>query len=283
MIARAQAVRRVLAAAFLCVGDGACQRPPEGASGAQQTSAESAEARVPRTRDGFLAELAPQPGGELLVGYEVEGPAGITGTLELITKAGGYRRETWSIILQVAGQDDVRIEGVTVQTPQRVWTAVGDEPGVVTVSPLRALADGYLTLQPAEQDRVVASLRAWHEDLASVRKKHPGEVKEILGVRCLWLQIAAQHVCLWEEMGIPLRYQGRSFSLEATRIDRDPSVSDHTFTVPERVAEARDGPWVGSLVVDPMGSLHSLANGDYAPMALVLQPGLRIPLPEQQP
>jgi hypothetical protein len=148
---------------------------------------------------------------------------------------------------------------------------------------LRALADGYLTLPPAEQARVVASLRAWHADLAKVRAKHPGEVKEILGERCLWLQIAAQHLCLWEEMGIPLRYRGRSFSLQATRIERDLEVSNHTFVFPERARDAREVPVAGSLVLDPVESLHRLAEGDYAPMALVLQPGLRIPLPDQEP
>jgi hypothetical protein len=84
-------------------------------------------------------------------------------------------------------------------------------------------------------------------------------------------------------MGIPLRYRGRSFSLEATRVERNPGVSDHTFAFPERADHAREALSQGSLVLDPMESLHSLANGDYAPMALVLQPGLRIPLPEPEP
>jgi hypothetical protein len=268
----------VLVAALLGVDSAACERQKEISSSARQMSKESTKEEIPRTREGFLAELAPQPGGDLFVAYDVKGPAGIAGSLELVTRAGGYRRETWSIVLQVDGQEDVRIEGVTIQTPERVWTGVGNEPGVVTTSPLHALADAYLTLQPVEQARVVASLRAWHADLAKVRAKHPGEVKEILGVRCLWLQIAAQHLCLWEEMGIPLRYRGRSYSLEATRLERESEVSDHIFVFPERARTARTAPLAGSLVLDPVESLRSLANGDYAPMALMLQPGLRIPL-----
>jgi hypothetical protein len=271
-----------LAAALLGFGDGACERTRQDSPDAHGTAAASTKAQVPRTRAGFLAELAPQLGGELLVVYDVEGPAGIAGSLELVTKAGGFRRETWSIVLQVAGQEDVHIEGSTIQTPERVWTGVGDEPGVITTSPLRALADGYLSLQPAEQARVVASLRAWHTDLSKVRAKHPGEVREVLGVQCLWLQIAAQHVCLWEEMGVPLRYRGRSFALEAKTIERDPEVSKHTFEFPEQAQKAREVPAPGSLVLDPLESLHRLADGDYAPMALVLQPGLRIPLPERR-
>jgi len=272
-----------LAAALLGVDGASCEGQIQPSSGAERTSKESTNEQIPRTREGFLAELAPQPGGDLLVAYDVRGPAGIAGSLELITRAGGYRRETWSIVLHVAEQEDVRIEGVTIQTPEQLWTGVGNEPGVVATSPLRALADAYLKLQPAEQARVVSSLRAWHADLARVRTKHPGEVREILGVHCLWLQIAAQHLCLWEEMGIPLRYRGRSFSLEATRLEREPDVSNHTFVFPERAREARTAPFPESLVLDPMESLHSLANGDYAPMALVLQPGLRIPMPEPEP
>jgi hypothetical protein len=253
-----------------------CGRKPDAAARASASGSRVAGAELPASREGFLAELAPRPSRPLRVVYDVEGPAEASGSLALVVEAGGYRREDWTIAVPVPGQDPVEVSGTTIQTPDRVWSGTADDPGEIAASPLGELADGYVALDNAQQRKVVASVRRWYADLREARLEHPGDVEELLGVRCLVLEVAGQTLCLWEELGIPLRYEGDALTLVATKIDREPEVDRSVFALPERARRARTARPPSGLSAPE--SLERLVAGDYGPLVLLLEPDLRLSL-----
>lgn len=234
---------------------------------------------APGTRDGFLAELAPLPHPTLVIVYRVDGPAEISGTLELMVKRGGYRRENWTVEIPVPGGPPQSRQGTTIQAPDFVYAQTPGKGGTVSLvaSPVGALADGYLALEPPRREKVIGALRKWHGDLASARTEHPGETREILGHRCLWTRVAAQSVCIWEQAGLPLRYEGDAFTVEAVRIETKPNLAENAFAVPPELADRKPGPVPDGAELDPVEALAALEAGNYAPLALALAPGFRLP------
>ena len=113
---------------------------------------------------------------------------------------------------------------------------------------------------------------------------------------CLQTRIAAQNICLWEETGLMLRYEGSAFRIEAVNIDRAPKLAPDTFTLPREAGEA-----VEATNADPAAGaepnyeqvLRDIAGGSYggvsalllAPDALpnLFAPELPVPEPPSPP
>lgn len=239
----------------------------------------AARGSVPETVETFLERLIPLPSPAIEVTYEVSGPGGLEGTLEVSTRPGGWRREAWVLRVPMPESDDVatQIDGLTIQTPSQIWTAVGEEPGTVTPNQLEGLAQAYLDLDDEARRDVVAALDGWYARLAEAREEAPGERDTIAGQDCLETRVAAQNLCLWEQAGLPLRYAGSEFSLEAKAIDRHAEIADAAFELPPRAREAHEAPLPEAAVIDPKAAVDKLASGDYAPLALLLTPGFRVP------
>ena len=222
------------------------------------------------------------PGPAIRIVYEVQGPGGLEGTLEVMAKPGGHRRENWTL-RRVVGEEAREVRGTTIQTPDLTWSGQDGQTGVVTAAPIGALAAAYLDLASADRARVAESLRRWHADLEQARAAHPGDVHEIAGQSCLRMRIAAQDLCLWEQTGLPLDYRGAEFRLEATHVDTSAKIAADAFALPADAEGARHVEAPDRLRLDPKNSIQSLADGDYASLSLLLTPGLRVPLPEETP
>lgn len=239
---------------------------------------------APDTEEAFLRRLVPLPSPAIEVVYDVTGPAGLEGELRLWVRPGGWRREAWTLRVPMPGREApdesavvTKVTGLTIQTPDRIWTAVGDEVGTVTQNRIGDLAEAYLALDPTARVDVISALDGWYARLDAARDDAPGQRKTVAGLDCLQTRVAAQNVCLWESAGLPLTYQGSEFSLRAVKVDRSPELPDDAFELPSRAANAEAVPIPKSLELDPEAAVKKLANGDYAPLALVLTPGFRVP------
>lgn len=259
----------------VAVGMTACEAEPEAPASDLSLFASSTPAGelvVPGSREGFLHVLAPMPSEGLAVSYVVSGPAGLSGSLEILVAPGGRRREAWSLELPMPDGESYWIEESAVQTEDYVWTGSGDGLEVQR-APLGAIADAYLRLPHAERKRVVESLDAFRRRIVDARVEHPGPQREVLGVPCLATRLAAQELCVWEETGLPLEYRGNAFSLELQSIDEQADVPEEAFAVPKAVERAAP-----SVDLDPEQSLRRLARRDYAELGPLLHAGLRLPL-----
>jgi hypothetical protein len=226
---------------------------------------------APTTRETFLAELAPLPHDAVRIEYDVTGPGGMVGTLDLLAAPGGRRRESWSLTLARAHADPIAIKGGAVQTADRAWTDAVDGAAVVRRVPLGPIADAYLRLPDLARVKVMASLRRYHAELAAARATHRGERETVNGQSCLLTRVAGHDLCIWEETGLPLRYQGMTFTILARAITLDGDVDAAAFALPPGGTRAADD----DTVFDAASSLERLAEGDAAELGRILQPGLR--------
>jgi hypothetical protein len=216
----------------------------------------------PETREGFLAELLPLPFDALVIVYDVRGPAGLHGTLEVLARPGGERRHNWRLELPVEGATPVRIEGSAVATPDAVWSD-GAEGPVVRARGAGALADAYLAASPRERARVMETLRRWHAELERGRARHPGRTATISGIECLDTRLAGRHLCLWEETGLALRDEGPGLSIEALAIEVDPELGPRAFELPVDTPPA---------TIHGEAALRALAQGDVTVLAKLTRP-----------
>lgn len=237
---------------------------------------------IPQTVEEFLERLVPLPSPAIVVVYEVTGPGNMQGTLELSTKPGGWRKEAWTLRIPVPGAEGpggsavvTEVRGTVIQTPREIWTGIADQAGEVMPNPLASLGEAYLELSPTKRNDVLSALEGWYGKLAEARTEAPGERSTIAGEDCLQTRVAAQNVCIWEAAGLPLAYEGAQFSLRAKEIRRPSSLPETTFERPAVAADAVEKP--SPIELDPQAALGELANGDYAPLALVLTPGFRVP------
>ncbi len=258
---------------FVALGIG-CDRPapaPSATPGVSDRPRPAAAATV-STREDFLEVLAPLPYETLRIGYAVTGPAGIRGTLEIAARPGGFRHERWSLRLPT-DDGDVPLEGVRIQTPDGIWSDGIEGVPQVRASPLGALADAFVALPSARQTRVLARLADWHEALARGRAENPGQRDAVLDVSCLLTRVGGHELCVWETVGLPLRYRGGAFEVVAQEIHRDDALPDDLFVFPDHAAHDT----ASTRQRDPQRTLQSLEAGDYAELALLLQPTLRLP------
>jgi hypothetical protein len=262
-------------AAAACGGGGSDAR-----GGAENAKASAAPDPAPSTEAEFLQALAPLPGAGVRVVYDVDGPGSLDGTLEILARPGGFRRENWALTRPSTDGAVRQVRGSTIQTPSASWSGIEGEAGTKTASPLEGLARAYLALEPASRAAAAENLRRWHADLRQARTEHPGDVREIAGTGCLQMRVAAQDLCLWEEAGLALEYRGAEFTVVATRIELDTAIEDGAFALPERAAQARTVALPAAFDLDPEAGMRALVAGDYGPLAAVLTPGLRMPLPD---
>lgn len=225
---------------------------------------------LPRDREGILRELAPLPSAALLVVYEVEGPGGVTGSLEVLARPGGYRRENWTIHVPLGEEGSRQLDGATVQTPEGVWIEGSDAP---SPSPLGALAEAWLALPEGPRQAVVEQLRAHRRSLALARAAEGEPTEQVLDVPCHVTRVATIELCLWEAAGLPLRYASDGLRLRAIHIDERANIGEHAFDPPGHPRV--DVPAVVGF--DPAAALQRAAEGDMAELAPWLHPGLRLP------
>ncbi|MBC8070982.1 MAG: hypothetical protein IAG13_21840, partial [Deltaproteobacteria bacterium] len=108
--------------------------PSEGAAAVVAALADVAD-DVADDRADVLAELAPVPGGAVVIVYDIAGPAGISGTLELLLAEGGYRRDNWRVSLPLP-EGTREIRGSRVRTPELVWRGDDGDDGRATLAQL---------------------------------------------------------------------------------------------------------------------------------------------------
>lgn len=227
---------------------------------------------VPATRDAFLAELSPLPSASLLVVYEVQGPGGLQGTLEVMLRSGAWRRENWTLAMPVA-ERRVEVRGTTIQTPDAIYVE-GPQGRNATRLGMGALADAWLALEPQIREDVVAGMRRMHDRRARSRPDRAAFEDVVLGVACRRERIATQDVCMWDAAGLPLRASGGGFRLEAISVQVDPELGASAFAIP---ADVKPGPDPDP--IEPDAALVALARGEPAAIGAWLHPGLRLPSP----
>lgn len=254
--------------------------PRDGGAEAGNTSGGSAlasERPGPSDEAGVLALLAPlpvaddpeSPAATLELRYRISGPDNLAGELVALHKAGGYRSERWTM----HGDAGLELAGRTIATPSVQWTTVGEQAGERRERPLAALANAYLALAPERRAAALANLRAWRAELAKSRVEQPGEGETLEGERCVTMRIAAQDLCLWEETGLLLRYEGAAFSLVVTAIERGPTLPADAFVLPAIAADAKR---LETPKVDAAALIEGLADGKVAPLVEQLA-GVQMP------
>jgi hypothetical protein len=249
-----------------CKGD---ERPANDSPAPESVQSDTA-VPLPASEAEFLAELVPLPDGAaaIEVQYQISGSA-LTGDMTLTLAAGGNRREQWQL---TAGAPDSGLgtKGLRIVTADQVWIANESAPGELSVSHLGALARAYMRLPEPSRASIIESIRAWHRMLAEQRERDESARVEVLGVTCLQTRIAAQNVCMWEETGLLLRYEGSAFRIEATKIDRAPQLSPDTFTLPP---EAKMAVPSAAAEQDYTKILQDIAAGSYGSVSGLLFAG----------
>lgn len=226
-----------------------------------------ADAPVPADREAILRELSPLPSETLLVVYEVEGPGGLRGNLEVLARPGGLRRENWTLQVPLGAEGERRLDGSTIQTPEGVWTE-GSPPESFVPSPLGSVADAYLELEPKSRRAFVEQVRRLRQTLRVARGDDERRPEEILGVPCYVTRVASIELCLWEATGLPLRYEGEGLRLHALNIDTEASIGDSAFALPFQPPAAPSD-------FDASKAVAGFVEGELAELAPLLHPGLR--------
>ncbi|MBX7082515.1 MAG: hypothetical protein K1X88_25140 [Nannocystaceae bacterium] len=229
----------------------------------------------PTDAAGILAELVPLPGRAVVIVYDVTGPAGISGTLELLASEGGLRRENWALTLPLPGGAR-EIRGSAVHTPDVLWRAEGEQAGTVEPAQLGAAARTIAALPPARRDRVIDAVRAWRDELELARSEDPGARETIAGVECVRVRAGGGEVCTWEAAGLPLRYDGPSFTVVATHIEQGSALGMHAFEIPSQAAApplrhepAELGPTLEAIEAGDRAAILRLVHLDTLPLASI--------------
>ncbi len=222
-------------------------------------------AAIPATPEAVLAELAPLAGGAVVVVYDVIGPAGMTGSLEILAAAGGYRRDNWVIRLPLPdGPREIR--GSAIQTPDASWRAEGESVGAVEPGRLGALASAIVGLDPISRGAVIGEIQRFRDELALGRIEDPGERDTVAGVPCVRVRAGGGEVCTWEEAGLPLRYDGAAFSIVASHIEHGAELGTHAFDIPPDAARSP----LAAPTPDLRSALAQVLAGDRAELVRLL-------------
>ncbi len=233
---------------------------------------------VPADPAGFLRALVPGTGGPLLVVYRLEGPAGIEGTLEIMTRPGIHARENWTVRVPLDGGAPLVRTATTIVGPAGIVTTTSDGATFARRLPFAAWAEAYAAAPATERRRIAEAVRRFHEQVAAARAEHRGNRKTVAGLDCLALRVAAQSLCLWEEAGLALRYRGPLVSAEAVRIDRAPALADGAFDLPPIPDDAPPSEDFADLAARPAAEiLDRLADADPGVLARVALANLRPP------
>lgn len=211
----------------------------------------------PASSPEFVREIVDWEGGSARIDYRVTGPAGLTGTMRLEAQP-GHRRLDWSLELPIAGGDAELIEGSRIETPDVVWTSSVEGVPTVEPRPLRRLGRAYEALPLEARRRVIDNVRRWKD--AMDRDQVPrDDWPSVAGTPCDEDEVAGARVCVEPTTGLPLRFEGAGFSVEATTVVRNAELDPQRFEVPDgaTVHEAPRG-------FDPSASLRRIGEGDWA-------------------
>lgn len=253
--------------------------------GPVDTGAQLEAAKIPDTVEGFLAELAPLPGAAqaVRIDYRVSGPA-LSGELHTLLAPGGLRHDRWELRTS-AGDSFLTASGTSIISATQLWTGSDGEPGELRPNTLAGLGKAYLARDEDTRAKIIASIRAWHSTLAEQRERAGGEQDEIAQTPCLRTRIAAQNVCMWEEAGVMLAFEGSAFTIEATKVDREATLETDSFALPPLAARATkvEDDEHSAAAYEPI--LDELAAGSHAKVALLVYanlglPKLELPAPE---
>ncbi len=230
----------------------------------------AADAPLPKDREEILRELAPLPAETLLIVYRVEGPGGMQGSLEVLARPGGLRRENWTLTVPLGPEGERRIAGSTIQTPDAIWVE-GQDASRMTRSPVGALADAYLELDESGRRAVVDQLRTLGSTLADARQHDDTTPDTVLDIPCHATRVASTTMCIWEATGLPLRYTSDGLRLVAVNVDTQATFGEHAFDLPAPPDTTDPMPF------DARAALRRLVNGELGEVAPLLHPGLRLP------
>ncbi len=204
--------------------------------------------------------------------YDVSGPGGMHGTLQILAKRGGYRSERWALRMPTPGGEPLFLEGQAVATPELRWTTTGDAVPELRPSPLHAIAAAYVDLEAEDRWTITQQVRGWYRDLERGRREHPAEQGSFVGQPCMASQVIGHSLCLWEATGLPLHYVSEAFTVTATAIDRNPEIDPDTFAPPgegRRVVASH-------AELAPEQALERLRAGDLTDVTQLGQPGLQV-------
>jgi hypothetical protein len=197
-----------------------------------------------------------------------------------LVRAGGYKREQWE--LRTIGNESLRSAGLAITTPEQTWHANEGQAGELRPNMLTGLARAWAARDELERAAVVKAVRDWHALLQARRAEVPGDQGQILGVACLQTRVAAQNLCMWEEVGLFLRYEGSAFTIEATHIDRAPEVPADAFVLPP---ESRNAARIEVPTIDFGAALDESIHGNFAELLLLVSRAQALPrlaLPKQE-
>jgi hypothetical protein len=217
-------------------------------------------------RDALLVAALPVESGGVTVAYDVRGPAGITGELEVHAKAGGWRSERWALRIPGTAGEAAEITGRRVITPDLLYRDDGEAPALARAS-LGALADAWAEAPTSTRAAVLAHLERWTDAVADARREQPGRTREVAGTTCAVLEVGSAELCVWEAAGLPLAYRGEAFELGARRIDRAVAHPDELFAVPPDLPIAP-----AAAAEAPAARLERLARGDVHALAALTTP-----------
>lgn len=240
----------------------------------QQVEVEREPAPLPTNEAEFLAELVPLPDGAeaIEISYAVTGPA-LEGELTILITAGGNKRERWE--LRTTGANtQLHSAGLGIVNAEQIWHGARGQAGERRQNQLGALARTWSALDESKRAAVVTALRDWHAMLDRRRAEVPGDQGEILGVPCLQTRIAAQNLCMWEAVGLFLRYEGSAFTIEATQIDRSPVIPEDAFELPPEASEASV---IEVTPIDFGAALDQAASGNFAELFLLVSQTRALP------
>jgi len=237
------------------------------AAAAEITPTEPTRFSVPSTADAFVEQLLPSPAGGVRLVYDVHGPLGLHGSMEMLAWPGNYRHQRWSLR---NAEGEAPFEGTWVQTPRVQWSRSGNNPPTMVPQPLGAIADAYAAL-PAEVRALVAyHVGQWHAQVELGREKHPGETATYAGQSCLRNRVASHEVCVWEDPALVLAYRSEAFRVEVRSLEPAPAFDLELFEVPEGAQIPADAPRTG----DPRATALALARGDFAAISSLFRPAL---------
>jgi hypothetical protein len=106
-------------ALLACTGSGPATVEEAGATaGAIDLQGDAAKPKAPSDAAGFIALLWPLPSPQLHVTYELKGPGGLEGTLDLRLRQDASRREDWALQVPVPDAEPIEVKGTTTGS---VW------------------------------------------------------------------------------------------------------------------------------------------------------------------
>ena len=267
-----RSLSRVVLGVVLGVSVASCKT--ERADRVDAQPAKPAAAPLPTTEAEFLAELIPLPGdvAGIEIQYAVTGPA-LEGELTILIGRGGQKREQWE--LRTTGANaPLRSAGLAIVNADSIWHGPEGQPGERQQNQLGALARAWLALDEPTREAVVTAIRDWRTKLERRRAEVPGDQAEVLGVPCLQTRIAAQNLCMWEDVGVFLRYEGSAFNIEATQINRRSQLPSDAFTLPP---EASGAAVVEVEPIDFAAALDRAAVGNFAELLLLVSQTRALP------